>query len=129
MTLHQPESAGNAPSTSRSTSRQRAIQLSHRVSELESENARLREQSSQWVMYHAHAAHGLQRLREALSSGTTDTGELMAIINDGEVTAGSEHFVAGIVDELVAEWTQKPIPNVSRSEVRDWLIAHRNIKN
>jgi hypothetical protein len=120
----QPEqlpAAGNP----RAGSRQRAVQLSQRVAELERENARLREQAAQWVMHHAHAAHGIRRLRDAIAAGNTDPGALMAIINDGEVNAGSERFVAYIVDGLVTEWTREPIPNVTRSEVRDWLIAHR----
>jgi hypothetical protein len=111
----------------RPTSRQRVVQLTQRVAELEAENARLREELAQWSMHHAHAASGLRRVREAVNSGTTEPAELLAIINDEGVNSGANRFVAHFVDGLVADWTQNPIPNLSRSEVRDWLIAHRSI--
>lgn len=103
------------------------MQLSQRLAELEAENSRLQAELSQWSMHHAHAASGIRKVREAVTSGRTEPAELLAIVSDQEVNSGANRFVADIIDGLVAEWTQKPIPNLSRSEVRDWLIAHRTL--
>ncbi len=111
----------------RLTSRQRAVQLSQRLNELEAENLRLRDEVAQWSMHHAHAASGIQRVRDALATGTPDPEQLIAILNEGEVDSGTSRFVASIVDDLVADWTRHPIPTVTRSAVRDWLIAHRTL--
>ncbi|MDQ1583918.1 MAG: hypothetical protein QOF36_1972 [Microbacteriaceae bacterium] len=78
-------------------------------------------------MHHAHAASGIRKIREAVSNGNTEPAELLAIVSDKEVNSGASRFVADIIDSLVAEWTQKPIPTLSRSHVRDWLIAHRSL--
>jgi hypothetical protein len=111
----------------RQNSRQRAVQLSLRLVELEAENSRLREELAQWSMHHAHAASGIRKLRTAVTGGKTEPAELLAIIGDQEVNSGASRFVADIIDGLVAEWTHNPIPNLSRSKVRDWLIAHRSL--
>jgi hypothetical protein len=101
------------------------VTLSFQVAELEAENARLAEQCAQWMMHHAHAATSVQRVREALLSGNTDPTELLAIINEQNATSGTDRFVDSFVGDLVREWTEKPIPEVSRAAVRDWLIAHK----
>lgn len=124
MSTVQADSDGPAAS-SRSSSRQRALQLSQRVAELEAENRRLSELSAQWVMHHAHAAYGIQRIRDAVAAGKADPAELLAILNDDDVNSGTDRFAAYLVDRMVLEWTREPIPTVTRSGVRDWLIAHR----
>lgn len=110
----------------RASSRQRAIQLSQRVAALEAENAELRRQLGEWAMHHAHAALGIQKAREAAATGDVDAATLLAIVDDADVTGGADRYVAGIVDGLVKEWTRNPIPEVSRSAVRDWLLAQRS---
>lgn len=113
------------PQAQKPSTRQRLNDLSDRVEQLETENARLRDVSEQWMMHHAHAAHSLQRVREAVKAGQSSTATLLEIVDDPQANEGSRALVAELMDALVTEWTTEPIPELTRSKVRDWLIAHR----
>ena len=118
------------PADGQLTSRQKAARLTQRVAELEADKARALQEALQWSMLHAHAATKILRARDLANADDIDRAALLSVLAEDDIEAGIHRYEGEVVKKLVTEWTKRPMSTaVTRSSVRDWLLAHLRVSS